>query len=436
MAIIPQTTMFCWEDDIEVLGDLERLKLLLETLPDEDLVRSLEKRRGKGRDDFPIRTMWNAFLAAFVLQHPTIASFRRELLRNVQLRYLCGIYHLDKVPKAYNFSRFMGLLMKYLDEVEQLIPQLAERMTEEIPDFGNRLAMDSKFIDSRAKRRSGRTSPDRRSESDADWGKKTYQGVHRDGKAWKKEVSCFGFKVHLVTDSTYELPVDFILSRASESDVAYGHKVVDKLQAKHRKIVDRCEYMTADKAYDDGKLISRLMKEEINIRPVIDKRRLWKDELERELPGHANLYYNEYGEVFCYDLKNGTRRTLVNDGYEKSRKCIRKKCPARAYGVRCPSLHECPVKGVVRIPLSTDVRIFTAVDRSSLKWKREYKYRSSVERVFSRMDVSLGFELHSLRGFKRMRLQCATGLIVMLGMALGRVQGKKPELMRSLVRSA
>ncbi len=154
------------------------------------------------------------------------------------------------------------------------------------------------------------------------------------------------------------------------------------------------------------------------------------------MPGHANLYYNEYGEVFCYDLKNSTRRTLVNDGYEKSRKCIRKKCPARAYGVRCPSLQECPVKGVVRIPLSTDVRIFTAVDRSSLKWKRKYKYGSSVERVFSRMDVSLGFELHSLRGFKRMRLQCATGLIVMLGMALGRVQEKKPELMRSLVRSA
>ena len=51
MAIIPQQTFFVW-DEIENLGDLERLRLVLEYMPDEELMQALERERGKGRDDF------------------------------------------------------------------------------------------------------------------------------------------------------------------------------------------------------------------------------------------------------------------------------------------------------------------------------------------------------------------------------------------------
>ena len=54
MASIPQRELFCWSD-IEDLGDLERLMLVFETLPDESLMRRLEGQRGRGRDDYPIR---------------------------------------------------------------------------------------------------------------------------------------------------------------------------------------------------------------------------------------------------------------------------------------------------------------------------------------------------------------------------------------------
>ena len=130
MAIIPQTTLFRWEDDIGSLGDLERLSLVFDTLPDENLMRLLEKHRGKGRDDYPVRAMWNAYLAGFVLQHPTIASLRRELRRNVQLRYLCGFNHLKKVPGAHNFSRFIGLLMEHQEEVDKLMGDLVGSLTD------------------------------------------------------------------------------------------------------------------------------------------------------------------------------------------------------------------------------------------------------------------------------------------------------------------
>ena len=43
MAIIPQMSLFSWED-IGNLGDLKRLKLVIEHLPDEELMIALEKQ--------------------------------------------------------------------------------------------------------------------------------------------------------------------------------------------------------------------------------------------------------------------------------------------------------------------------------------------------------------------------------------------------------
>ena len=54
MAIIHDPELFAWKD-IENLGDLERLKLVIENMPDEKLMKLLEKNRNKGRDDYPIR---------------------------------------------------------------------------------------------------------------------------------------------------------------------------------------------------------------------------------------------------------------------------------------------------------------------------------------------------------------------------------------------
>ena len=98
-----------------------------------------------------------------------------------------------------------------------------------------------------------------------------------------------------------------------------------------------------------------------------------------------------------YD-KAGVKHTMSCDGYKSSRNCLLKKCTVKAYAIKCPSYGQCPHQGGIRIPLSTNPRIFTAVDRSSYKFDREYDFRTSVERVNSRLDVSFGFEQHTIRG--------------------------------------
>ena len=54
LATIVQPYIFSWKH-IETDSDLNRLRLVLAALPDESFVCLLEQRRGKGRDDYPVR---------------------------------------------------------------------------------------------------------------------------------------------------------------------------------------------------------------------------------------------------------------------------------------------------------------------------------------------------------------------------------------------
>ena len=91
MAIITQKSLFDYTE-IEELGDLERLDLAMEGIDDEKLMQKLETKRGKGRDDYPVRELWKLLIAMIVFCHKTVESFRRELSRNSQLRRMCGLY--------------------------------------------------------------------------------------------------------------------------------------------------------------------------------------------------------------------------------------------------------------------------------------------------------------------------------------------------------
>jgi hypothetical protein len=92
MASIQQKQLFVWQE-IEELEDLERLALVLKYLPDEELVSTLEKKRDKGIDKYPVRAVWNSIIAGVVYEHVSVESLRRELQRNAELRGICTIIH-------------------------------------------------------------------------------------------------------------------------------------------------------------------------------------------------------------------------------------------------------------------------------------------------------------------------------------------------------
>lgn len=432
MAIIPQPRLFGWEQ-IEGLGDLERLRLVIEYTPDKKLMRRLEKARGLGRDDYPVRGMWNAILAGIVFQHPSVESLIRELKRNAQLRAMCG---LDKVPTPWAFSRFLKKLLSMVEEIDAIFDGLVKEIAALLPDFGENLAIDGKAIPTHANPQKKEKPADGRRDTDADFGKKVYRGKREDGTMWEKVVSWFGYRLHLIVESNYELPVAFNVTKASCAEGPQAHALLDKMESTQPEILERCKYLSGDRGYDDGKLVCRLY-DQYSIKPLIDIRNMWKDGDETRLvTGKENVVYNYCGCVYCHCPETGVRRAMPYGGFEQDRETLKYRCPAEHYGLSCAGKESCPVGKAVRIPLAEDRRVFTPVARSSYKWKTLYNMRTSVERVNSRLDVSFGFEKHYIRGLNKMQLRVGLALCVMLAMALGKIKENKMEQIRSLVRVA
>jgi hypothetical protein len=351
MASITQKSLFCWED-VTVLGDLERLSLVIKHLPDEKLIQVLEDERNRGRNDYPVRAMFNSLLAAVVFEHGSIESLRRELLRNGQLRDICGFdlwRGANAVPSSSAYSRFLKNLMKHQQEFCEVFEMMVGLLGELLPDFGKDLAIDGKAIASHArgkKKDEQQQPPDGRRDIDANWASHGYGG--KDKKTGKKKAafSWFGYKLHLVIDSNYELPVAYRVEKASHGEVPQAYKLLDHLEAQHKELLDRCSYFSADRGYDAGGLITRLY-DEYEIAPVIDIRNSWRDgEDTKQVEGKENVVYTYEGEVFCVCPCTGVHRQMPYGGYEKDRRTQKYRCPVRQYGLSsgCTGEQFCPVR--------------------------------------------------------------------------------------------
>lgn len=444
MAKIYQRSLFSWKD-VDDLGDLKRLKLAIENMPDEKLMRVMEKQRDKGRNDYPIRVIWNCVLAGIVFDHPSIESLIRELQRNAQLRELCGCDPLKgtaAVPSKSTFSRFLYMLVKNQGLINEMFDSLVKSLRGILPDFGKELAFDGKAIKSLAKRKSkeeySNLKKDLRRENEAEWGVKKYHGEDANGNAWTKTKFWFGFRLHLVVEANYELPIAYEVTKASTSEKPVMKGLFRELADRHPELIEDCDHAMGDKGYDTIGIVTQLW-DNYKIKPIIDIRDLWKDgETTRLLNLHKvnNVTYDYRGTVFCHCPRTGEIRKMACGGFEKERNSLKYLCPAAHYGIECKGASSCPVRAGMRISLAEDRRVFTPVSRSSYKWKKLYNKRSSVERVNSRFVVSFGLEKHYIRGLKKMRIRCGLAICVMLSMALGRVHQNQLEHIRSLVKAA
>ena len=159
--------------------------------------------------------------------------------------------------------------------------------------------------------------------------------------------------------------------------------------------------------------------------------------------GGGNVLHSEKGEVLCRCPTTGTERSMAFQGFEKDRGTLKYRCPAAAYGLECAGRERClrdagaeagAYGRVVRIALKDqNRRIFTPTPWGGRSWRRGYNRRGALERINSRLDNSLGFEKHFIRGKAKMKARMGLALCVMMALALGAVMAGRPERMRSLV---
>jgi hypothetical protein len=404
--------------EIEILGDLERLKLTLMGMCNEALMVRIEKRRGNGRNDYPVRVMWNLIIAMKVFSHRTVQSFRRELSRNSQLRKLCGLCDLGRkkhlVPPARVFSRFLSLLAEEQEGIDALFTQQIIELSEELPEYGKNAAGDGKYLDSYAKRAAKDPNPKagKRAERDAAWSCKEYHYADQSGRVQVKKEWHYGFKAHIVCDVKTELPIAYNVLPANIDEKKAMVELVNELPYAVR---NRMKHLMLDKGYDSTEMI-RMVKS-AGIIPIVDVRNCWQDGEATRQYKDTDIVYDYRGNVYYVD-ESGAQRRMHYEGYDKQKNCLRYSYKGKTY----------------KIYASYDERVFLPVARNSMKFVRLYKGRTVVERLNGRLDRDYMFEDHCIRGLKKMRLMVSLTLITMNAMALGKIRSGSTKHLAALTK--
>jgi hypothetical protein len=298
MHIAITKPLFAW-DCLEDSPSLSTIKRFLETVPDGRLLEGLRRHRGRGRNDYPIHVLWGVLLLRIALRHVSVEATLGELSRNEHLRRLIGIERESGVPKAWNVSRFLEVLGRepHVSELRRIFNGLVRPLGAAVPDLGKDTAGDSTALHARAKDEKAAAAEIAEGLPQPSGGKKEY--LDDDGKV-TKIVEWFGYKLHLLVDAKHEVALAYEVTTANAADSKSLPSLVEQAQANLPE--GRIETLAYDKAADDNESHRRLNR--AGIRPVIQNRRLWKDQTEQMLPGHdgrSNVVYDEAGTLHCYD---------------------------------------------------------------------------------------------------------------------------------------
>lgn len=415
MRIDATKPLFAWEclDDGPALATL---KEFLASIPDGPLLESLRSARGKGRDDYPVHVLWGVLLLATALRHATLEACLAELRRNSGLRRLIGIASEDQVPKKWNVSRFQDVLGQepHVTHLKTIFNSIVQRLGGVVANLGKNTAGDATALSARRKDAAGAEAEIAAGLPQASGGRKEYTD---DAGNVTEVVEWFGFKLHLIVDVKHEVALSYEITSTKAGDCETLPSLL--AQAQHNLPEGRIETLAYDKAADTNDVHELLSGE--GIKAVIHNRKLWKEEPLRMLPGHdgnSNVVYDEAGTVFCYDRVSEpmVRRPMAYIGYEPDRQALKYRCPAKHEGWECPMSAVCNAGKsygkTVRVPREVDLRRFPELPRSTKKFERLYKGRTSVERVNARLKVFWGVDDGNICGSRRFFAQVGVVMVV------------------------
>jgi len=414
--------LFAW-DALEDSASLRTLRQFLSSIPDDKLLESLRLWRGHGRDDYPLHVLWGVLLLTIALRHQGIEACLGELGRNKDLRELIGIVSESGVPKKWNMSRFLEVLgsQPHRTLLCEVFDAMVGRLGCVVEDLGVRAAGDATALNARRTGSArGRKLDAAQGLPEATGGRKEY--TDDDGNV-TKVVEWFGFKLHLVVDVKHEVALAYKVTDTKAGD---GETLPDVLyQAQRNLPEDRVDTLAFDKAADSEEVHKMLYAR--RIKPLIQNRSLWKQDLERALPGRegevTNIVHDESGTVYCYDTQSTpcVRHQMAYIGHEPERGTLKYRCPAKHQGWPCPNDGECN-KGrdygkTVRVKQELDLRRFPAIPRATKQFERLYKGRTAVERINGRLKLFWGADDGNITGSRRFHAFIGAVMVVHVAFA-------------------
>jgi hypothetical protein len=430
MKIAITKPLFAW-DALEDSPSLKSLRLLLEAIPDHALLEALRASRGKGRDDYPVEILWGTLVLSIALRHVSVDACLEELKRNPALRLLIGIEAEDAVPGPDNMSRFLAALGEepHLTYLRHIFDGQVSRLGQVVGDLGQNTAGDSTGLSGRvAVSEKLRAAESAQGLPQPTGGRKEYQDD--DGNV-THVVAWFGYKLHLLVDVKHEVALAYHITDTKAGDNERIPELVE--QAKKNLPPQRIKTLAYDKAADAG-IVHEFLHDEA-IKALIQNRNFKLEEPEKVLGGRTPLHivYDQAGTIYCYDKVSDTpvRHAMAYIGREPDRGTLKYRCPARHYGIPCPSDALCNGERdyglTVRVKQEIDLRRFPSIPRATKQFERLYDGRTAVERVNGRLKIFWGIDDGQVYGARRFHAHVGAVMVVHLAFATLLAQTERRE---------
>jgi IS5 family transposase len=336
------------------------------------------------------------------------------LERDKETRTICGFSQAN-IPSQDALGRFLNKVVEHEDLLEKCFANLVKEARQLLPGFGTKLAVDS--TDIKAYSNGHRKSP---SDPDARWGAKGagHHSVPGNDSKRRDVYYWFGYKLHLVVDALYELPVGFNLTPANEADTMQMEGLLKKAGADQAE--SKLEAVIADKGYD-SQSNNQFIFGECKAAPIIPVR--------------------EVAGMQMPDICNAKGTPLCSCGLEmvfwgRDGNYLKYRCPEATGKKECLSRFKCTSSTygyVLKLPINDDPRRHPPVPRETKKWARVYRLRTAVERVNSRAKELLGLRQITLRGIGKVTVRAMLSLLVMLAAGVSMARRHRLKELRTLV---
>ena len=369
-----------------------------------DLIRHLEDHRYNGRHGYPVGAMWRAYLASFFLNLAHTNDLIRRLHGDPELRAACGF--IGPLPHRRTFNRFIRTLSRHHEMVEACSAGVMEQLRDQLPGLGQEVAVDSTVVRTHS-------NPNRKriSDPEASWTAKNSPRAKEGCKEWH-----WGYKVHMVADANYGLPLAQITTTAKRNDSPWLPAVMNKARAALPWL--RPAAAIADRGYDAASNHHYLDRQ--GVLPVILIRR-------------SNAYDGLHEGIYT---KQGIPTCLGNIPMEYVRSD-----PEKGHLYRCKGCHLAGTMSGGLRHCDTEVwedprrniRLFGVLRRDSAEWKALYAKRQAIERTFKSMKQSRRLERHCTRGLRMIRLHALMSMLAYQATALAAVRAGELDTMRWMV---
>ena len=391
---------------------VSELRKVLDTIDDTSLVDALNSGRlGRGPRGYRPSSMWRAVVARYALGLDTMNDLIRRLQEDLELRLYCGF---STIPHRTVFNRFYKRLARHTELVETMFVDLTERIRLLLPDdYGKIVAVDSTTIEAYA-------NPNRKRvrDPDASWTAKNVSRA-RKGKEWR-----FGYKYHLVSCVSHDLPIAGLVTTAKRNDSPLLAPVLDRAKEEHNWFAP--SHVIADRGYDSQSNHREVIKRgAIPIIHIRDMKKTKEKVQDRFIEGN----YTHEGVPVCIGMKP---MDYVRSDTE------------RGYLYRCNAegCHLKDRKGVVYCqdeywlnPEEHDnPRLFGPIRRDSKEWKGFYRLRFGVERNFKSMKQSRSMDSLTAMGLDRVALHVNLSALTYQATALVNLQKGEMDDMRWMRR--